>query len=123
MADYDPDCIFCKIARREIPAGLVHDADGIVAFRDINPQAPTRSSRAWPAGAGHGTCRCTWCTSRGGRCITCWPKPAIASSSTPARMAGNRSITSTSTSSVGADWAGRRADRPAAACANCPQES
>ena len=41
MPDYDASCIFCKIARHEIPTTLVHDADGIVAFRDINPQAPT----------------------------------------------------------------------------------
>jgi histidine triad (HIT) family protein len=41
MADYDPSCIFCKIARHEIPTTLVYDADGVVAFRDINPQAPT----------------------------------------------------------------------------------
>jgi histidine triad (HIT) family protein len=41
MPDYDASCIFCKIARHEIPSNLVHDADGIVAFRDISPQAPT----------------------------------------------------------------------------------
>jgi histidine triad (HIT) family protein len=41
MPDYDENCIFCKIARREIPTDLLHDADGIVAFRDISPQAPT----------------------------------------------------------------------------------
>lgn len=38
MAD---DCLFCKIVRQEIPVPLVYDADGCVAFRDINPQAPT----------------------------------------------------------------------------------
>ncbi|MFN8537549.1 MAG: histidine triad nucleotide-binding protein [Thermomicrobiales bacterium] len=41
MPDYDASCIFCKIARHEIPTAPVYDADGIVAFRDINPQAPT----------------------------------------------------------------------------------
>lgn len=40
MPDHDPSCLFCKIARREIPAALIHDEGEIVAFRDINPQAP-----------------------------------------------------------------------------------
>lgn len=35
------DCLFCRIIRREIPAELVHEDDQLVAFRDINPQAPT----------------------------------------------------------------------------------
>ena len=35
------DCIFCKIASKEIPADIVHEGDRVVAFRDINPQAPT----------------------------------------------------------------------------------
>jgi histidine triad (HIT) family protein len=35
------DCLFCKIANGEIPADIVKEADGWVAFRDINPQAPT----------------------------------------------------------------------------------
>jgi histidine triad (HIT) family protein len=34
-------CIFCKIARGEIPATLVHEDEHVVAFRDLNPQAPT----------------------------------------------------------------------------------
>lgn len=37
----DPSCIFCKIVAREIPAQLVDSGDGYVAFRDINPQAPS----------------------------------------------------------------------------------
>lgn len=37
MAD---DCLFCRIVRQEIPVPFVYDADGVVAFRDINPQAP-----------------------------------------------------------------------------------
>ena len=37
MAD---DCLFCRIARKEIPASLVSETDDYVAFRDINPQAP-----------------------------------------------------------------------------------
>ena len=35
------DCIFCKIVRRELPAKEVFRDDDIVAFRDLNPQAPT----------------------------------------------------------------------------------
>jgi len=37
MAD---SCIFCKIARGEIPAQMVANNKEIVAFRDLNPQAP-----------------------------------------------------------------------------------
>jgi histidine triad (HIT) family protein len=33
-------CLFCRIARGEIPAGIVRQDDHCVAFRDINPQAP-----------------------------------------------------------------------------------
>lgn len=35
------DCLFCKIAEKQIPANLVHEDDRVVAFRDVNPQAPT----------------------------------------------------------------------------------
>ena len=34
------DCLFCKIARKEIPARLVYEDEDAVAFEDINPQAP-----------------------------------------------------------------------------------
>jgi len=34
------DCLFCRIARKEIPAALVYEDELIVAFRDINPVAP-----------------------------------------------------------------------------------
>jgi histidine triad (HIT) family protein len=34
-------CLFCKIAAGEIPAKLVHQDEQMVAFRDINPVAPT----------------------------------------------------------------------------------
>ena len=33
-------CLFCRIARGEIPAKIVAQTDDSVAFRDINPQAP-----------------------------------------------------------------------------------
>lgn len=35
------DCIFCKIARKEIPAREVLRDEHVVAFHDLNPQAPT----------------------------------------------------------------------------------
>ena len=35
------DCLFCAIVAGEIPANRVHEDDQVVAFRDINPQAPT----------------------------------------------------------------------------------
>ena len=34
------DCLFCKIAAKEIPASIVFEDDKVVAFRDLNPQAP-----------------------------------------------------------------------------------
>jgi histidine triad (HIT) family protein len=34
------DCIFCKIANKELPAKLVYEDANIVAFNDLNPQAP-----------------------------------------------------------------------------------
>jgi histidine triad (HIT) family protein len=36
----DPNCIFCKIVRGEIPAKKVHEDDYVVAFHDVRPQAP-----------------------------------------------------------------------------------
>jgi histidine triad (HIT) family protein len=36
-----PECLFCKIARREIPATIVGEAEGLLAFKDVKPQAPT----------------------------------------------------------------------------------
>ncbi len=36
----DPNCIFCKIVRGEIPATFVHRDDDIAAIEDVNPQAP-----------------------------------------------------------------------------------
>jgi histidine triad (HIT) family protein len=35
------DCLFCAIAAGEIPATRVAETDRVMAFRDINPQAPT----------------------------------------------------------------------------------
>ncbi|MEV5728946.1 MULTISPECIES: histidine triad nucleotide-binding protein [Streptomyces] len=35
------DCLFCKIVAGRIPATIVRESDTTVAFRDINPKAPT----------------------------------------------------------------------------------
>ena len=37
------DCIFCKIAKKEIPSKIIYEDDKMVAFEDINPQAPTHT--------------------------------------------------------------------------------
>jgi histidine triad (HIT) family protein len=34
------DCLFCKIVRGEVPGDVVLDEPDVLAFRDINPQAP-----------------------------------------------------------------------------------
>ena len=34
------DCIFCKIIAGDIPAEIVYQNDDVLAFRDLNPQAP-----------------------------------------------------------------------------------
>ncbi len=35
------DCLFCRMVAGEIPADVVHQTERVLAFRDINPQAPT----------------------------------------------------------------------------------
>ncbi|MGH2575067.1 MAG: HIT domain-containing protein, partial [Ignavibacteria bacterium] len=35
------DCLFCKIIDRKISAEIVYESEDILAFNDINPQAPT----------------------------------------------------------------------------------
>lgn len=35
------DCLFCRVVKKEIPATIVAENPDCVAFRDINPQAPT----------------------------------------------------------------------------------
>ena len=37
----DPDCLFCKILAGDIPADIIYESDTAIAFRDINPRAPT----------------------------------------------------------------------------------
>ena len=36
----DPNCLFCKIAAKQIPATIVHEDEDVVAFKDIAPQVP-----------------------------------------------------------------------------------
>jgi histidine triad (HIT) family protein len=40
VAVSEADCIFCKIARGELDAQIVHDEDDVLAFEDINSKAP-----------------------------------------------------------------------------------
>ncbi|MGH9797366.1 MAG: histidine triad nucleotide-binding protein [Candidatus Polarisedimenticolia bacterium] len=37
------DCVFCKIARKEIPSKTVYEDPQVVAFEDLNPQAPVHT--------------------------------------------------------------------------------
>ena len=37
------DCLFCSIAAGDVPAAVVYEDDLTVAFRDLNPQAPTHA--------------------------------------------------------------------------------
>jgi len=36
-----PDCLFCAIVSGDVPADVVYESDAAVAFRDLDPQAPT----------------------------------------------------------------------------------
>ena len=40
VPQYDPDCLFCKIAQGAIPSNKVYEDDVCFAFYDIAPQAP-----------------------------------------------------------------------------------
>jgi len=35
------ECLFCKIRDGEIPCNLIYEDDDVLAFHDLNPQAPT----------------------------------------------------------------------------------
>lgn len=37
----DAQCLFCRIAKRTLPADIVAEADGLLAVKDLHPQAPT----------------------------------------------------------------------------------
>jgi len=36
----DPDCLFCKIIKKDIPSEIEYEDDDMIAIRDVNPQAP-----------------------------------------------------------------------------------
>jgi histidine triad (HIT) family protein len=38
---HDPNCLFCKIIRREIPSKFAYENDTLFAFHDVAPQGPT----------------------------------------------------------------------------------
>lgn len=58
----DEDCIFCKIIQKQIPATVLFEDDRVLAFADINPQAPVHAliipkehvDRAHHLTSGHG---------------------------------------------------------------------
>lgn len=35
------DCLFCKICEKKVKSQIAYEDDHVVAFRDVNPQAPT----------------------------------------------------------------------------------
>jgi len=37
----NPDCLFCKIVAKNLPADIVYEDDWVLAFRDIYPKAET----------------------------------------------------------------------------------
>jgi histidine triad (HIT) family protein len=41
VTEADPDCLFCRIVAREVPATVVTETTHSLAFRDISPVAPT----------------------------------------------------------------------------------
>ena len=34
------DCLFCRIVRKQIPVSVIYEDEDVLAFNDINPQAP-----------------------------------------------------------------------------------
>jgi len=39
----DPNCLFCKILSRQIPASILYEDEHVVAFKDIAPQVPVHA--------------------------------------------------------------------------------
>lgn len=37
------DCIFCKIISKEIPSDIIFENEKVLAFKDVNPQAPVHA--------------------------------------------------------------------------------
>ena len=42
-ARLDPDCLFCRISRGDVPAQIVYEDSVVIAFDDISPQAPVHT--------------------------------------------------------------------------------
>jgi histidine triad (HIT) family protein len=36
----EPNCIFCRIVEKKLPAKIIHEDEYAIAFEDLNPQAP-----------------------------------------------------------------------------------
>ena len=43
MTESAEDCIFCRIAEKKVDSTIVYEDDWVVAFEDLNPQAPTHT--------------------------------------------------------------------------------
>lgn len=41
MTDTDPTCLFCRIVSGDLPSRRAYEDEAVVAFHDVNPQAPT----------------------------------------------------------------------------------
>ncbi len=41
--NHDPNCIFCKIIEKKVSSRIVFEDDSVVAFEDVNPQAPVHT--------------------------------------------------------------------------------
>ena len=103
------DCLFCRIASGEIPADTLHVDDAVIAFRDVNPQAPTHIlviPRAHIASAGDLRATDSDCSGGCSRSWRTWPtargsSAAGALSRTWARTAARAWGTCTCTSSAG----------------------
>ena len=52
MTAPDPSCLFCRFVSREITPDVVAETEHSLAFRDINPQAPTRLWKESPVSHG-----------------------------------------------------------------------
>ena len=90
------DCIFCKIARGELDAEVVHDEDEVLAIKDINGRAPVHVlviPRQHVASLEE-------VTSLPERRSSAWGRAATLSGSTTVPTRARRSSTSTSTSSA-----------------------
>ena len=124
------DCLFCRMVAGEIPADVVHETDRVLAFRDINPQAPThvlvipkehhRNVGALAAAdtglLGEVVAGAHAVALQEGLVTDDGNEPGYRSSPTPALRPASRCTTCTSTSSAAATWAGRPADGPGTGC-------